>query len=525
MISKKYFKLDRKGFTLAELLLALGLMSMIILITVNLMIFSMKTSESTITEYSIQQNIRLMSQKINNIIRDSSGLFILYREDGKKLTEEWNYIMVSDDGTRLVEYVWDYANKKHTPKDLLGGEDSDDIKLEFTRLVDIDGEYVDDATIAEDTNSDKVLKFKVDIIFNGKKRSISSILEARNALQVIDRSYINIGNTLAYRSDSRLSDGSNSQAVVSMVIDTSGSMRYTLRGGSANDGSSNTANHSREKLMKQEAIRLLDGLSEKPNIHMGIAAFNSTANGPSEMKLTGKGADYNYLKNQISNINTDYSRNTNLGGTNTGDGIRRGYYQIKEFNEDPRNMNKTNKNFMIILVDGVTTFASVHEVKSQEISFRSHQGNYVTKDGLRYEYDRTVRNFLWSTYYYKHVDPIYVEGNSNISPQWLKSDNVKSGTGSFYGNGQRTDTISEMYVDRMGELVKSYKEGTNEEITVYVIGFSALESDHGSLEDIAMATRGDKDIHKAGDSEALERILRSIQKEINDSLWHIGGPN
>jgi hypothetical protein len=69
------------------------------------------------------------------------------------------------------------------------------------------------------------------------------------------------------------------------------------------------------------------------------------------------------------------------------------------------------------------------------------------------------------------------------------------------------------------------KNGTNEAINVFVIGFSSKQSDYGSLEDIAMATRGDKVFYTADSQEALNQIFLSIQREISDALWHIGGPN
>lgn len=566
-----------------ELLLTLALISIIILTTTNLVIFSMKGQVITFDEFNIQSNIRLVSDKINRIIRDASGVFVLHRDDDEKLTEEWNYIMVNEDKSKLVEYTWNSTTKTHDVKELISGITGTKIDLEFVKT--------------NPSDVDKLLEFMLEVDLNGKKRSIETQLEAKNALQVIDRSYSKKGNTIAYRYDTRLDEASNAQAVLSMVLDKSGSMSNKM------DGSSTSKDSDRRiTKMKAEAVRLIDELSKKPNINVSIVPFSSTANDPAEMLNLSK--NISTIKNKVNGLSATYASGSTLGGTNTGDGIRRGYYQIKEFNEKDENKNKTNKNFMIILVDGVTTFASVNKVVNEVISTPYDQGNiysydgydytrnspssYSTKlykdygpiyndssndyskkntkeletyfsslqggtnkkgdtfekNGTLYTYDRYERvyYFLWyeDRYYYKYNEyeyiryaymfngvklEDYVTGDNNIDNNKVSNDNTYYSGGRYAGNGIKLDPWGTAYVNIIGDMVKKYKEGTNETIKTYIIGFSSVAKDHDSLKDIAMATTGEDKFYTAGDSKALEDIFRAIQKDITDALWHIGGPN
>lgn len=488
----------RKGITLVELLLALALISIIIVAGTNLLLVGVKGHTITIDEFNIQSNTRLVSSKINSIVRDASGVFILHRDDADNLTSEWNYIMLNEDKTKLLEYVWDDTSNSHTVNELVTGLNEVNFDLEFLKN--------------NPSDVDKLLKFYLKVMYGGKERVINTEIEAKNALQVVDRSYLNIGNTLSYRYDSRLDDASNAQAVVAMVLDRSGSMADNMQG-------NYTSNNSQKRItkMKAEAVRLVEKLAEKPNINVSIIPFNNTANNPGDMLAANTNLDA--IKQKIN-------APTATGGTNTGDGIRRGYYQIKNFNEDENNKNKTNKNFIIILVDGVTTFYSAHEIEQLErISFSSDRGAFTEYDGKIYDYAGRSGFLFWYTYYYDLKGVEYVLGDNNLDPSEMTNYNSRSSLGKYAGHGSLLDHLGTEFVNEIGKMVKEYKEGTNEAIQVYVIGFSAVPADHGSLGDIAMATRGDSVFYEAGDSEALEEIFKAIQRDITDALWHIGGPN
>ena len=53
----------------------------------------------------MQSTLRVMSLKVNNTIRDAAAVFLLHRDNASNLTDEWNYVMLSDDKTQIVEYL------------------------------------------------------------------------------------------------------------------------------------------------------------------------------------------------------------------------------------------------------------------------------------------------------------------------------------------------------------------------------------------------------------------------------------
>ena len=502
---------NKNGFTLVEVLLTITLVSIVILGAANLVVFSIKGHKLTRNEFDIQSNLRNVSQKVNIIVRDTSATYLLHRENADNLTDEWNYIMLSPDKDRLLNYEWNPTTSSHDVKELFPA-------IEGVTL---------DIILNKDSapHEDRLLEFGIAVNGAGETRTIDTQIEAKNSLQIVDRSYLEEPNVLAYRNDSRLDEVSNAQAVVSMVLDKSGSMGNRMDGYSnVNNSHSNPSYHSRMKLMKQEATRMIEELADLPNVNISINPFDSTANG--SYAMVNAKTQLDVLKNRIDGLSAN-------GGTNSGDGIRRGFYRIKEFNELSENINKTNKNFMIILVDGVTTFASVHENVTQHmVSTRTDQGpTYEYNNGLVYEFSHSEDVYWWfgiyryTNFYYK-ISPYtnYVTGNNNIENREANDNNVYS-DGRYYGYGNSLDPRGTAYVDLIGEMVQNYKEGTNEEIKVYVIGFSAVPADYGSLRDIALATTNDTVYYEAGSSEALEEIFKAIQRDISDALWHIGGPN
>lgn len=494
---------NRKAVTLIELILVLAIISLVVPTATSMLLLGQKAESMSFEEFDVQSDIRVAATVLNNTIRDSGGVFILHRDNANKLSEEWNYIMLNDTKDKLVEWRWDSSTNTHKQVELLSVDDGSTLDIVYNKN--------------SKPNEDNVLEFTL-TLKNPEKgdRSINSGLESMNSLQVVDRAYGKVANTLAYRNDKKLTEVSNSQAVVSMVLDTSGSMADTLSGGKPNNN-----NKSRLEIMKNEAKKLVDGFSDYPNIYVSLVPFNTTANGAREMVNVKVNIDEN--TNYFTNIINSLTAN---GGTNTGDGIRRGYYRIKEFNEKEENINKTNKNFMIILVDGVTTFGSINEyIAAEDIEknmfiFENCESTLV-ENGIEYKLAAKEEEFfLFYKCYYKKEDKFYFIGDNTINENKYPYQG-----GNIIGNGSNLDPYGTEYVDEIGELVRSYKNGTNEAINVFVIGFSSKQSDYGSLEDIAMATRGDKVFYTADSQEALNQIFLSIQREISDALWHIGGPN
>jgi prepilin-type N-terminal cleavage/methylation domain-containing protein len=452
----------KRAFTLIEVVVSLTLLVLIMSIAVGFLLPTLRLPNQAVDEYDIQGKLRLLSQKVNYTIRDASATFALYRINHNNLTAGWNYIIPSTDHTSIVEYLWN--GSAHVAKVVAEPQAGVTYYLQFSKI--------------NPAYADNLLEYKVIATIDGETRELTSEVEALNSLQVIDRGNLTYpANTLAYRTDPRPTEISDVQASVTMVLDRSGSMDWTMGG-----GNTNTTSNKRIYKMKEEAKRLIQGLSSNPNIYASIVPFSSTANNPQAMLPVRVNDNANQvLINKIDSLTAD-------GGTNTGDGLRRAYYIQKAFNDAT---TKTTKNFMIVLVDGVTTFFSA----------------------TRWNSNGTI---------------LYVDGDNNIENNEINYYNQTYSNGRYAGNGSSLDANGTAYVNLMGSKIRTYGSGVTadkEPIQVYVIGFSGVPADHGSLQNIAQATTGNSTYYTAGDSEALEAIFAAISKDISDSLWHIGGPN
>jgi prepilin-type N-terminal cleavage/methylation domain-containing protein len=478
---------SKKGFTLVELIISLALVALVLSLSLNFLLPAIKLPAKAMNEYEVQSSLRLVTQQITSIIRDASATFALYRVNQNNLTAGWNYVIPSTDHTSIIEYKWNGTT--HVPRTITSSQTGVTFDLVFSKL--------------NPSNADNLLEFKIEATVNGQTREIKSEVEALNSLQVIDRGSTTYpSNSLAYRNDARPTQISDVQAAITMVLDTSGSMGYRMSGtNDASDTSTDATKHSRLKKLKAEANRLLTGLSANPNIYASIVPFNSQANNPSGMmQVQNNAGTTGNLTKIINNLVAN-------GGTNTGDGLRRAYYILNQYNATIT--TSTIKNFMIILVDGTTTFSSAHKVNATGSTINSM--DYVMGD-------KSIGDF-WITWSsdskFNMYNKIYADGG-------------------YTGLGNSLDSWGTTYVNEIGKLIKNYSvlnNITKEPIVVYVIGFSANSNDYGSLNDIGTSTNAEinpstnKRYFEANDSLALQTIFEAIQKDINDSLWHIGGPN
>lgn len=486
--------------------MAIALVSIIIVGASNMIIFAMRAHEMSVDEFDVQANLRLLSHKINDVSRDSSGAFILHRENANNLTSGWNYIMLSADKTKMLEYKWDAGTSTHIVKELYSGAPGVTLNLTFNK--------------SNAPDEDKLVMFDLKMLINGQERKIDSEVESINALQVVDRAYGKVANTIAYRNDKRISEITSAQAAVAMVLDTSGSMARDLNG---NEGVA-TADQRIYKL-KQETLRLIDELAKNPNVYISLNPFDTNANDSKPMLEAQK-------NNKVNDAFSDTELSKLLvagGGTNTGDGIRRAYHRILEFGKKDSNKNKTTKNFMIILVDGTTTYASCKAAYYSYFDQASNFNSTINHNGLAYKY---IGNYKYgSDYYYRymHYNPSsiqFVVADDNTSAYTFDDrSNQFYDKGRIAGNGSVIDPIGTAYVNHIGALVRDHEKDKDGEIKVYVIGFSNVSNDLLSLKDIALATTGTTQYYTAGSSEALQTIFDAIGKDISDALWHIGGPN
>ena len=126
---KKY----NRGITLIELVLVVGLISIIILIGFNIFNFGIKAHKVTDKEYQIQSEMRIASTKINNYIRYSTAIFTLEDFEESKLTNGWNYLTVSEDGKEIIEYIYNLENGNYRKNIVVEAQENLRYKLEFEK--------------------------------------------------------------------------------------------------------------------------------------------------------------------------------------------------------------------------------------------------------------------------------------------------------------------------------------------------------------------------------------------------------
>jgi Mg-chelatase subunit ChlD len=366
---------------------------------------------------------------------------------------------VSQDGTEFVQYVWtedpDGSNGRHVKNVVISKRDGTKYSL-----------------ILNNKNKTKLVGYDLELRKDdGRVINVSSTLAAINSVAVdYNSSERDPAAVIAYRTDERPKPGENKKVtiVISMVIDDSGSMGYAMNGGYAN-----YSNKARKVIMKARADALIDSFTD--NVVLGVVRFASDANYPSALiKLTDESTKL-AAKNSIP---TNAS-----GGTNTGDGLRRAYYQLKSYVKS--SPDEEVLYYIILLTDGNPTYYS-------------HTAGY-----RKYNYDNIAV-----------AEADYQINNQNIDD--------RGGTGS-------SDPCSNSlnYTKTVGERL--LRADTELNIRTFVIGFSGVTTDIDKAVTIASNcnTVGTDTslIYFAADSEtALGIAFDTIKESMLSEYWHIYGP-
>ncbi|MBP7401817.1 MAG: VWA domain-containing protein [Clostridia bacterium] len=441
-------KKNKRGFTLVEVIVAATLLTSVLSLAFSMLLTGIRAQKTGNEEASLQTSARIVSETVNQVVRYSSAVFTIpvssFREDN--LTDNWDYIGLSDDGTEIVRYT--YNGTDHVKDTLVSAIDGITYRLQFVK--------------EDKDNGNKLLRFTIETIKDGVSSgriTIDTQLGALNSLQIIDRStFDDPATAVAYRDDSR---PMAMVGAISMVFDTSGSMKEDVYG-------RDTWNPSLEKIniLKDEACALVDGFAREDNVYLSIVPFSTSANGSYSFTSAKIGASS--IKNQINDFDA-------IGGTNTGDGMRRAYYTIKSYNEQP-GLAVTPKNYLIILVDGETTYASGR-------SDWWHGTTYITDDG-------------------------------NIST-----------SNDLLGNGSSTSELVKEYDRRIAQMIASYTSTFGNGIKVYLISFSRETSLYNHVRSIGTYAGADAaDVFAYRDDRDLGAIFETIRQDILSDLWVVNGP-
>ena len=516
-------KKSNKGVTLIELMVVIALLGFGILIAVNMIFFSGKSHKNTLNEFDFQSEMRLSSQTINKDIRNSTAVFALPQTTFEQKKAMWDYIGLKDSKT-LIKYTWNEAKNKHDEEILYESKGDISLNLMFRKknlnsnLIEFTLQgYRDGKSEPKMTITSEIQALNAIVVEDGGTPSYPSV-------------------ALAYRSDDTpgptMKAGRKVVAAVALVLDKSGSMddpidsqeyRKASDGGvekkvekkrkrivekkvheddwpyyesqgykykrrekkgiwpfryyvyyidveeeyidivweKVNGAKWDDEYNKRIKILRDKASKLVDTFDK--NVYVSIIPYSNDANGYHILQNAEKSKSA--LKTRISSLKAN-------GGTNTGDGMRRGFYALEEFCKEPNKVDSTLPAdtkvipYLIVLTDGNPTFYSYYsykgydyyQINSGDMKHRGGPGGYMTEDTKEY---------------------------------------IK--------------VIAEKLIKGKGLNIKTY-----------AIGYSANPADISEVKKIAEYTGGQ--YYEANSDVKLDEIFDEIGTTILKEMWHIYGP-
>lgn len=453
------------GMTLIEVIVAVALLGLVVTGAYSIINFARLYLQKSQTEYQFQFATRYTLQKTSDVIRYSTAVFTIPESSfaADNLDSGWDYIGIVDtvDGQEIVKYTYDRATDSHLASVLVSAQPDVGYEFVFTKV--------------NPSDEDSLLKFSIRAYPAGSVDAhgdavaavtVTSEVNSQNSLQIIDLSTppYDPAVAVAFRAEERI------QSVVghvAMVLDTSGSMEQGLDG---------VTGHTPRRIdaLKTQATTLINNFATEDNIDIKLVPFNTSANSSGSSIYNFQNAKINTsaLLTAVSNLSPG-------GGTNTGDGLRRAYWALYNHNREV-SAGVRASNYLIVLVDGVTTFGTVNS----------------------------------------HTDRTFVTGDGTVDEGYLDRSPYNRTNGQIAGNGSNLDnTWGTPYVNKIGGTeISGFAK-------VYVIGFSALSSDLNSVSSIASACGArPENVYKADSSTALGDVFNAVRQDIVNDLWYLQGP-
>lgn len=479
-------KMNRKGFTLVEVLAVLAIVGIVLTMIFSLLFYGFDVFNITSAEYQVQSGTRLALQQTDKLVRYSTAIFAV--PDATYKDPEWNYIGMNSDRTEIINYTWDATSQTHIETIMAGPYPGVTFNIGFTKETSL--------------STDNTLKLYFETYApdgTTKRFNIVSGYEALNALQVINYgTESHPATALAYRDETASYENYRVIVNIAMVLDTSGSMGSAING---NDATNN--NPSRISILRTQVAALVDNFASNTNsdvsINISLVPFATYSPTPSSFYDIKNASQKTSIKTAISNLGAS-------GFTNTGDGLRRAYYQLltkQTSDEATADIDTIIKNYTIILVDGDSNTHSMSNTKTV-----TQVCNRWDKYGNCTRYKNTT---TWSQQFYTD--------SSTIGPCTFTPTSTTCTPG--YVTNTSNSTVADNYVELMGANLSDPDFTSN-----YVISF-AQDTTPQQIVFIAESTNTPNDadhIYAATSAEGLGLSFTQIQMSITNELWRFLGP-
>lgn len=456
MLSKE----KRKGFTLTEVIITLIILSMLGLIVTIVFNVAFASRDMIDREASIQAEMRLSMQNVNNSVEKSTAIFILDEtgydpsDSNFKRSQDWNYIGLSADGGKILNHIWNKTTKTWDVKEL-GAKSLYDLKL--TLNFDTETDYQDNRVVKYDVqgqypDSKNVLKIDTAIMALNTKQVFSKVSKGKK------------GIALAYRTDPI--KGQNIPSVaVSIVFDVSTSMERSLDGYDLTRRDRRRGVKDRMQILKEKAKGLVDDLSEIGKVRVNLVEFGTRG----EYILP----DYMDLATSKDLVKTSIDKFTPKGSTNPGSGLRYGLVSLAKEQADIK--------YVIILTDGGPNVYTRRRQQNEQWSYDVNAYDLTT--------DVTPNDFshdVWGD----DVRPI----NGNYPPLYYP-----------------------------GQVAKKFGTGVNHIHFIGYSGVSDEKDAAKTMtQDINKSVPAT--YHDAADGKSLETAFSKISDQLAQALWFVAGP-
>lgn len=539
MVIDRGDNMKRRAFTMMELIIGILLISIVsaglfvlVKTPVDFNVYSQK-------EFDVQSGIRVTTETVDRMAKNATAAFLLTKND-TNFRNDWNYFIADEKNGKARIVLHEWINGKLNTR-VLAEQPASDVKYKIGFQKSSDGKLLKFRVFAKDVKSNK-------------EYDVTSEIKVLNSNTVVDQSAMDyslnppqkVGNCLAFRSDKPDPDlGGNGyhHVLVSFILDTSGSMLWTLDGRYTYDDSKR-----RIVLLQNELKKCLEKLKSQEHadiIDFRIYPFSTVAFEGNNQFAPGStyGKEYNISAEPQPNLDAmvdslfrrrpeyvgvDIKRYPigNLfrlfespgGATNVGDAIRLAYHGFKKY-ETAKGSDKRVKHFLFVLTDGVPTM----------FSFRMPSKR---SNGTKY-YPAPVNDEYDTEDLIKTDFPSYMSSHNGVV-RYEYSDKRVNGTTIYrggLGGGVSSDQSEIIYVERLGERVRSYRtQNSKERVDVTVVGLSERNSDNAYCTRIGKALGASpgpeaKYFTPAGTESSLQAVFEAFSESvIAATLWYVSGP-